>query len=81
MDSRLTLKLKKSVIEQAKVYAAEKKISLSRLIESYLQAITSEERTDFEISPFVRSMMTKTDIPADYDYKKDYYNYLDEKYK
>ncbi len=81
MDSKLTLKLKKSVIEQAKVYAAEKKISLSRLIESYLQAITSEEKPDFEISPFVRSMMTKTDIPADYDYKKDYYNYLDEKYK
>jgi len=81
MDTKLTLKLNKSVIEQAKRYAAEKKISLSRLVESYLKSITSEETTAYEISPFVRSMMTKTDIPADYDYKEDYYNYLAEKYK
>ena len=79
MDSKLTLKLNQGVIERAKVYAAEKKVSLSRLVESYLQSITSEKQTGFEISPFVRSMMTKTDIPADYDYKEDYYNYLAEK--
>lgn len=40
MDSKLTLKLDQSVIEKAKIYAKAKKISVSKLIENYLQHIT-----------------------------------------
>jgi hypothetical protein len=36
MDSKLTLKLDNSIIEQAKNYAKDKNTSLSKLIESYL---------------------------------------------
>ena len=36
MDTKLTLKLNQEIIEKAKNYAAEKKLSLSRLIENYL---------------------------------------------
>ena len=36
---------------------------------------------DFEISPFVKSMRTGVKLPADFDYKKEYGDYLAEKYK
>lgn len=35
MDSKLTLKLNREVIEKAKQYAPNKKLSLSRLVEAY----------------------------------------------
>ncbi|MFN5032770.1 MAG: DUF6364 family protein, partial [Flavobacteriia bacterium] len=42
MDTKLTLKLDKEIINRAKDYAESKKISLSKLIESYLQLLTNE---------------------------------------
>ncbi|MEM1121872.1 MAG: DUF6364 family protein, partial [Bacteroidota bacterium] len=36
MDKKLTLSLNESVIENAKIFAKKNKISLSKLIESYL---------------------------------------------
>lgn len=81
MDSKLTLKLNKTVIEKAKAYASEKKISLSRLIESYLQSITSaENEDDIEISSFVKSMSTGVSLPNDLDYKTKYSEHIIEKH-
>lgn len=82
MGTKLTLKLNQEIIENAKKYAAKKKLSLSRIIESYLQSLTTEEvKDDFEISPFVKSISTGISLPNDYDYKKEYTDYLIEKYK
>ena len=86
MDTKLTLKLNKIVIEKAKKYAASHNRSLSRIIESYLQSLTGQEdiekdKSDIQISPFVKSMSSGVHIPADLDYKIDYTNYLTEKYK
>lgn len=82
MDTKLTLKLNKEVIEKAKEYASNKQMSLSRIIEAYLQSLTSEnEISDLEISPFVKSMSTGVEIPSDLDYKKEYSDFLMEKYK
>ena len=82
MDTKLTLKLNQQVIEKAKEYASNKKVSLSRIVESYLQSLTSESnKNDFEISPFVKSIATGTSIPSDLDYKNEYSDYLMEKYK
>lgn len=82
MDTKLTLKLNQEVIEKAKAYASDKKISLSRLIETYLKSLTTEKKEDqFEISPYVKSIATGKKIPTDLDYKKDYSNHLIEKYK
>ena len=54
MDTKLTLKLNKEIIEKAKKYASEQKLSLSRIVEFYLQSLTKEaEEDEFEISPFV----------------------------
>ena len=56
MDSKLTLKLDDNIIERAKKYASSKQLSLSRLIENYLDSLTREQGDEFEISPFVRSI-------------------------
>lgn len=86
MDAKLTLKLDKTVIEKAKIYAAKQKVSLSFIVENYLKAITSMEKTDanveIKISEFVKSIsIGKGEIPADFDYKKEYYDNLIEKFK
>lgn len=80
MDTKLTLKLNETVIERAKKYAADKKLSLSRLIENYLDSLTSGEEDEFEISPFVKSIATGKRVPLDAENKKDYTDYLDKKH-
>lgn len=82
MDTKLTLKLNQEIIEKAKQYASEKKLSLSRLIENYLNSLTSDKPTnDLQISPFVKGLSSGVKIPADYDYKKDRTDYLEQKYR
>jgi len=82
MDAKLTLKLNQEIIEKAKQYASNKKLSLSRLIENYLNTLTSETNShNLEISDFVKSMSTKTNLSNEYDYKKEKANHLEEKYK
>ena len=85
MDTKLTLKLDKYVIDRAKEYAASQKRSLSGMIESYLRTVISKDTTqsvkDIEISPFVKSLRTGVKIPVDYDDKKEYSDYLAEKYR
>tara|TARA_R100000935_G_scaffold42490_1_gene64421 strand:+ start:870 stop:1118 length:249 start_codon:yes stop_codon:yes gene_type:complete len=82
MDTKLTLKLNQEIIERAKEYASDKKMSLSRIVESYLQSLTIDKKDlDFPISPFVRSLATGTKIPTDLDYRKEYSDQLLEKYK
>jgi hypothetical protein len=85
MDTKLTLKLDKLVIEKAKEYASSQKRSLSGLIESYLKTLVNNDNTqsveEIEISPFVKSFRTGVKIPADFDYKEAYVDYLAEKYK
>lgn len=81
MDTKLTLKLDKGVIERAKDYAAKQNISLSKLIESYLRAVAVDSiRNDTEPSEFVKSLSAGTKIPVDLDYKKEYGAYLEKKY-
>jgi len=85
MDTKLTLKLDKFVIEQAKEYAASNKRSLSKIIESYLKSLINRDKnndeSDIEISPFVKSMSTGIKIPTDIDYKSEMLNHLEEKHK
>ena len=82
MDTKLTLKLDQEIIEKAKHYASEKKISLSRIVENYLNSLTSDKtNNEIQISPFVKSLSSGIKIPADYDYKKDRADYLEQKYK
>lgn len=81
MDTKLTLNLDKSVIERAKKYAKSRKISLSKLIESYLSSLTNKKSQDTEITPLVESLSGVIELDEDFDYKNGYSDYLMEKYK
>jgi hypothetical protein len=85
METKITLKLNKNVIERARDYAESHNRSLSGIIEAYLQSLTLQDDTskkeEIEISPFVKSMSSGINIPVDLDYKEEYSNYLTQKYK
>ncbi|HET6991954.1 MAG TPA: DUF6364 family protein [Bacteroidia bacterium] len=80
MDTKLTLKLDQEIIEKAKGYAKSRKTSISRLIENFLQKITSEDEKE-EITPLVKSLSGIIDLPAKYNHKKDYADHLSKKYR
>jgi len=81
MDTKLTLNVNKSVIERAKEYAKSHKISLSKLIESYLSSLTNKKSQEAEITPLVESLIGVIELDKDFDYKSGYTEYLMEKYK
>lgn len=81
MNSKLTLRLNDNVIMRAKKYALRNSLSLSGLVENYLDSLTSNQKDDFEISPFVKSISSGKAIPADdRKLKKEHLDYLDKKY-
>ncbi len=69
MNTKLTLTLNKLIIEQAKEYAKINKQSLSQIIESYLEKITSQEPElgDSELDS-IRGII---DLPINFDIKKE----------
>lgn len=82
IDTKLILKLNQRIIEKAKENASNKKMSLSRIVEAYLQSLTTKnDSSEFEISPFVKSIVTGTEIRVELDYKREYFDHLIEKYK
>lgn len=81
MDTKLTLKLDEHIIAKAKEFAHNRKTSLSKLIENYLQNLTQAENKEAEITPLVKSLAGIIELPVDYDSKKDYADYLANKYK
>jgi len=80
MNSKLTLKLNSIVIARAKKYAKMHNTSLSKMIESYLDSVTKPGDSGIEITPLVKSLSGVADLPSDYDYRRDYTDYLDQKY-
>jgi hypothetical protein len=81
MDTKLTLNLDKSIIEMAKEYAKSHKISLSRLVESYLSSLVISKDKDIEITPLVLSLSGVIKLEKEFNYKESYTDYLIEKYK
>lgn len=78
MNTKLTLNLEKSIIEEAKSYAKENKVSLSKLIENYLNSLTKTTKKESKVSPLVESLTGI--ISSDIDERKSYRDYLSEKY-
>ena len=81
MDKKLTLSLNESVIENAKLFAKENKISLSKLIEGYLKSIVDNKTKNVEITPLVESLSGVIQLSEDFDVRDEYTKYLIEKYK
>lgn len=81
MNTKLTLNVDRSVIEKAKEYSKSRKISLSKLIESYLSSLTAHKKQHIEITPLVESLSGVVKLDSDFDYKARYSDYLIEKYQ
>ena len=83
METKLTLRLNGGVIERAKLYARSNRISLSKMIESYLDSLTKEKKDEDKttITPLVESLSGVISLPSDFDYKNEYGDYIIEKYK
>jgi macrodomain Ter protein organizer (MatP/YcbG family) len=80
MNTKLTLSLKKSVIEKAKKYAKENGESLSAMIQSYLENVTQVNEDSAKYSPKVNSLKGSFKIEEDINYKEELNNALEEKY-
>lgn len=81
MNTKLTLSLNHQTIKKAKDYARLNNISLSKMIESYLESLTNQHTEKQQITPLVESLSGIINLPADYDYKKEYGTFLTEKYQ
>ncbi|MCH7409870.1 DUF6364 family protein [Belliella sp. DSM 111904] len=80
MSTKLTLTIDKSVIEKAKDYAKNQNLSLSGLIENYLESLTSKEEKSPKVSPLVESLTGVIPKSDETDIKKEYYEHLNKKY-
>lgn len=66
MTTKLTLTVEKSIIERAKFYAKSTGRSLSELIETYLETITSDSN-ETELSPKLKKIVGVVNLPQDFD--------------
>ncbi|MCH7535560.1 MAG: hypothetical protein IH948_07425 [Bacteroidetes bacterium] len=73
MNTKLTLTIKKEIIERAKVYASTKSRSLSEMVENYFKYLTqtkSEVNMDNQISPRVERLRGSLKVDSDFNYKQ-----------
>lgn len=87
MAKKLTLRIDEEVIERAKEYAAERGISVSKLVEQYFEALVeegNEKRSDDwkdDLSPLTRSLLGRAKTDEGGIDEDDYYRYLEEKHQ
>ncbi|POY35361.1 hypothetical protein C3K47_14950 [Solitalea longa] len=83
MDSKLTLSIKKEIIEKAKQYAKLQNTSVSKLIENYLSKVSADSKdlSSEALSPLVKELSGVLKLSPEFDLKKDYGNYLEDKYR
>jgi hypothetical protein len=80
METKLTLKLDKTVIQSAKKYAQLRNRSLSGLVEEYFRnLVSSENKNKSHISPLVEEL---SGVISENDLKSlSYTDYLEAKYE
>jgi Family of unknown function (DUF6364) len=73
MDSTLILNLEQSIIDQAEIYAREKKTTLTALINNYLlNIVQGQEVKEEEITPLVRSLSGVLNLSENTSLSSDY---------
>jgi hypothetical protein len=79
MESRLTVKLDKKVIESVKLYAQNHSRSVSELVEEYFKKLVVKNDKEKHFSPLVEEL---SGVISESDLKKtDYVAYLEKKYE
>jgi hypothetical protein len=79
METKLTLKLDKEVIQLVKIYADSHNRSLSKLVEDYFRNLISENENEKHYSPLVEELsgvISENDLEG-----IDYISYLEKKYE
>jgi hypothetical protein len=83
MNAKLTLKLQKNTVQKAKVYAHKHHQSLSKMVENYFEAVTTGEDgipTEKD-HPIVKELKGIASSLRNMNFKKEYADYLEKKYK
>lgn len=81
MNTKLTLTIDKSIIENAKKYARKRDRSLSDLVENYLKILTDENTIQKEKTVSkVQKLKGAFKIPEDFYYKEELSKSLIDKY-
>lgn len=80
MNTKLTLSLEKTVIDKAKLYAKNTGRSLSELVESYFENLTSKSENNDDIHPKIKKLIGIITLPDDFDENKARDEYYKEKY-
>ena len=79
METKLTLKLDRAVIQSVKKYAQNNNKSLSKLVEQYFRKLVSEDEERTKYSPLVEEL---SGVVSEKDLQGvDYLGYLDKKYE
>jgi hypothetical protein len=81
MNSKLTLKLDKDIIDSAKNYAKKRNVSLSKMVEKYFMSLGEKKKARKEYAPLVFELSGIIRLDPEYDFKDDYGRYLSKKYK
>jgi len=81
MNTKLTLSLDRDIIEQAKEFAQSRHQSLSKLIEGYLQQLTGSKDMKSPVTPLVARLSGVLDAKKAVDHKREYTDYLADKYR
>jgi hypothetical protein len=84
MNTKLTLSLEKTVIEEAKIYAKGTGRSLSEMVENYFKSLVSNsnnnKNNEDEFESRIKKITGIVSLPSDFDEKKAVQEYLEEKY-
>lgn len=82
MTTKLTLSIDEDIVGKIKSFSRRKGISVSRLAEQYFKELTARDIDKAKRKKAVASLrgVLKGKYPADWDWKKDRKEYLEEKY-
>jgi hypothetical protein len=86
MKTKLTLNIDDKIIARAKKVSAKKKVSLSSIVEEYLDKLSGNNTEQKDVKNAssllerIRKYTRHVKLPDDYDYKKEWHRHLDEKY-
>ncbi len=86
MFAKLTLRLEKNVIEDAKDWADENQISLSKVVSMVFKSLGRKRAQVADLTPWTRKLLGVAKEkgrkpPTDREMKEAYIDYLEEKYK
>ena len=82
MNTKLTLSINQRVITNAKLYARNRKKSLSNIIEDYLKSLSIAQKEDINhIPPVTKSLAGILKGKPEINFPSEIVSYLEKKYK